>query len=66
MRPNTVRRLRLFLATATVGMCLQAVVPQGCLGVLQQNIEAALSTQAVVGPELYQSWIYRILLGGGR
>lgn len=61
MRPKMARRLRLFLATATVGICAQAIAPQGCIGVLQQNLEAAFATQAVVGPELYQSWIYNIL-----
>jgi hypothetical protein len=64
MHPKTLRRIRLFLATVTVGMCLQGVFPQGCLGLLQQNIEAGLRTQAVVGPELYQSWIFKILSKG--
>lgn len=63
MHPKTMRSLKLFLATMTVGMCLQAVTPQGCLGVLQQNVESVLRTDAVVGPELYQSWIYHIFTG---
>ncbi len=54
---------RLVLATLTVGMCLQAVVPQGCLGVLQQNAEVLLRLDTTIGPELYQSWIYKFLTG---
>ena len=61
MHPRTIRGLKLFLAVATVGTCLQAISPQGCIGLLQQNVEAALRTDAVVGPELYQAFIYPIL-----
>jgi len=49
------------MAVGTVGTCIQAISPHGCIGLLQQNIEAALRTGAVVGPELYQSWIFEIL-----
>jgi hypothetical protein len=61
MRPETVRKLKIALAVGTVGTCIQAISPQGCIGLLQQNVEAALRTGAVVGPELYQSWIFQIL-----
>ena len=61
MRPEALRRLRILLAVGTVGTCIQAISPQGCIGLLQQNVEAALRTGAVVGPQLYQSWIFEIL-----
>ncbi len=63
MHPGPRPTLRLLLATLTVGMCLQAVTPQGCLGILQQNAEVLLRLQTTVGPELYQSWIYKFLIG---
>lgn len=61
MRPETLRKLKILLAIGTVGTCMQAINPQGCIGFVQQNIEAALRTGSVIGPELYQSWIFQLL-----
>jgi len=61
MHSETVRKLKILLAVGTVGTCIQAISPQGCVGLLQQNIEAALRTGSVMGPELYQSWVFQIL-----
>jgi hypothetical protein len=61
MHSETVRKLKILLAVGTVGTCIQAISPQGCVGLLQQNIEAALRTGSVMGPELYQGWVFQIL-----
>ena len=64
MRGITRRRIRIFLAAATVGTCLQAISPQGCTGLIQQNVESLLRFNNVVGPEVYQSWIWKVLNRG--
>ncbi len=64
MHPKALRGLKLFFATLTVGTCLQGIAPQGCAGVLQQNLEVLLRFDAVNStPEMFQSWIWQVLRG---